>query len=163
MRHAGDALPTHGRLVAFDLGRVRVGVSVSDPGQVVAAPSDTLAVGDLDLGASMDVAALAERLAGVARAHEAAGIVVGAPLDLDGREGEAAKEARRVADVLRVRTGMPVRLHDERFTTSEAERVLIAGDMSRADRRRTIDGVAASILLQGVLALQARHRATGAA
>jgi len=159
MRRPGDELPITGRLVAFDLGRVRVGVAVSDPGQIVASPSDTVGVADLDLGDRMDVDALADRLADVARVSEAAGVVVGAPLDLEGREGEAAREARAVADALRVASGLPVRLVDERFTTTEAERTLLEADVSRAGRRRVVDRVAAGVLLQGVLAAQAQRRA----
>jgi putative Holliday junction resolvase len=152
MRRPGDELPTVGRLVAFDLGRVRVGVALSDPSQVVAAPAETVDVVDLDRGGSMDVDALAQRLSVVAMTSEAAGIVVGAPLDLDGNEGAAAREARQVADALRTSTGLPVRLVDERFTSTQAERVLIEADVSRAGRRRVVDQVAASVLLQGVLA-----------
>lgn len=148
-----------GRLVAFDLGRVRVGVATSDPDQVVASPADTLDVADLDRGAAMDVAALAVRLAEHADALDAAGVVVGAPLDLSGHEGEAAREARAVADALRVASGLPVRLVDERFTTTEAERALLEADVSRAGRRRVVDRVAAGVLLQGVLESQARRRA----
>jgi len=152
MRRPGDELPTVGRLVAFDLGRVRVGVALSDPSQVVASPAETVGVADLDRGDAMDTSALATRLAEVALGSAAAGIVVGAPLDLDGYEGEAAREARAVADALRERTGLPVRLVDERFTSTQAERTLIEADMSRAGRRRVVDRVAASVLLQGVLA-----------
>jgi putative Holliday junction resolvase len=159
MRRPGDALPLAGRLVALDLGRVRVGVAVSDPDQVVAAPTDTVDVADLDLGDAMDVGALAARLADVVVAAGGSGVVVGAPLDLDGTEGEAAQEARAVADAVRRRTGLPVRLVDERLTTAEAERTLIAADVSRAARRRAVDRVAASVLLEGVLAGNARLRA----
>ena len=158
MRRPGDELPTTGRLVAFDLGRVRVGVAVSDPEQIVAAPSDTVDVGDLDLGDRMDVDALAGRLAEVARVAEAVGVVVGAPLDLEGREGEAAREARAVADALRATSGLSVRLVDERFTSVEAERTLLEADVSRAERRRVVDRVAAGVLLQGVLGAQASRR-----
>jgi putative holliday junction resolvase len=162
MRRPGDELPMSGRLVALDLGRTRVGVAVSDPLQVVATPADTVAVEDLDLGAAMDVEALAARLADVVDGHGAAGVVVGAPLDLDGREGEAAREARATADAVRALTGLAVRLVDERFTTSEAERVLLAADVSRAGRRKVVDRVAASVLLQGVLRQQELRRTQGA-
>jgi putative holliday junction resolvase len=162
MRRPGDELPTTGRLVAFDLGRVRVGVAVSDPSQLVASPVETLDVADLDRGEEMDVTALADRLASVARGLVADGVVVGAPLALDGHEGEAAREARAVADALRVATGLPVRLVDERFTTAEAERALLEADVSRAGRRKVVDRVAAGVLLQGVLAAQdVRRRAEG--
>jgi putative Holliday junction resolvase len=162
MRRPGDELPTAGRLVALDLGRVRVGVATSDAAQIVASPAATVAVGDLDLGDAMDVAALVERLAVTVAGLDVVGIVVGSPLALDGREGEAAKEARAVADGLRDATGLPVRLVDERFTSTQAERVLIEADVSRAGRREVVDRVAASVLLQGVLAAQdVRRRAEG--
>lgn len=160
MRRPGDELPTRGRLVALDLGRVRVGVAASDAAQVVAAPTATVDVMDLDRGDGMDVPGLADRLADVVRDLGAVGVVVGSPLDLEGREGEAAREARAVADALRERTGLAVRLVDERFTSVEAGRVLLEADVSRAGRREAADRVAAAVLLQGVLGAQdVRRRA----
>lgn len=158
MRRAGDELPMQGRLVAYDLGRVRVGVALSDPEQIIASPSATLDVADLDRGLEMDVAALGGLLARHALEVEATGVVVGAPLALDGAEGPAVREARAVADVLREASALPVRLVDERFTTTEAERALIEGDVRRRARRDVVDRVAASVLLQGVLSAQARRR-----
>lgn len=149
----GDDLPLEGRLVAFDLGSVRVGVAVSDPAQVVASPDATLSVGPTD-----DAASVAALLAGAARERGAVGIVIGDPRSLDGSRGDASRRARAVADALRGGTGLPVRLIDERFTTTEAERVLIAADVSRADRRGVVDRVAASVLLQTVLAAHQRRR-----
>lgn len=155
----GDELPLAGRLVAFDLGTVRVGVAVSDPAQVVAAPDATL---DLAPGEADDVPALAARLAAEARGRDAVGVVVGDPVALDGTVGDAARHARRVADALRASAGLPVRLWDERLTTTTAERVLIEADVSRAGRRRVVDRVAASVLLGAVLEAQARRRGAGA-
>lgn len=66
MRRSGDDLPTEGRLVAFDLGRVRVGVALSDLQQIVASPYETVDVADLDTGTAMDTSALASRLAEIA-------------------------------------------------------------------------------------------------
>jgi len=161
MRRPGDTLPTSGRLVALDLGRVRVGVAVSDPLQVVASPAETVDVAEFDTGDEMDVDGLAARLSVIVTDHGAVGVAVGAPLALDGQEGEAAREARAVADRLRERTGLPVRLVDERFTSTTAERSLIEADVSRADRRRVVDQVAASVLLQGVLAAHDAQRGQG--
>lgn len=148
----GDELPLTGRLVAIDLGEVRVGVAVSDPGQVVASPAETLHVPRDQDGP------LIEALASAVVRHEAAAVVVGYPRTLDGREGSAANRARRIGDALREHTGLPVRLVDERFTTVEAERVLLDADLSRADRKDTVDRVAASVMLQSVLESQRRHR-----
>lgn len=148
----GDALPPTGRLVGIDLGEVRIGVAVSDPGQVVASPAETLHV-----PRDADVPAV-DALADAAVRHEAAGLVIGYPRTLDGREGPAATRARRFAEALRQRTGLPVLLWDERFTTVEAERVLLDADLSRADRKDTIDRIAASVLLQAVLEAQRQLR-----
>ena len=150
----GDALPFTGRLLAIDLGEVRVGLALSDPGQVVASPAETVQVPrDAD-------AAAVDALVNAAIRHEAAGLVVGLPRRLDGREDGPAKRARWFADQLRERTGLPVALRDERFTTVEAERVLIDADVSREGRKASIDRVAASVMLQGVLESQRRLRDT---
>ncbi len=149
----GDPLPTAGRLLAIDLGEVRVGLAVSDPGQVLAAPTETLHV-----PRNQD-APLIDALVNAIDRNEAAGVVVGYPRTLEGREGTAARRARTIADALRERTGLPVALVDERFTTVEAERVLLDADLSRAERKDTVDRVAASVMLQSVLESQRRNRA----
>ena len=138
-------LPTTGRLLAIDLGEVRVGLALSDPGQVVASPAETLEVPRGQDGPALDA------LVGAAERHEAVGLIVGQPKLLDGREGDAAKRARWFAERLTARTGLPVVLWDERFSTTEAERVMLEQDASRAERRSSIDRVAAAVLLQGVL------------
>lgn len=148
----GDDLPLSGRLLAIDLGEVRVGLAVSDPGQVVASPAETVQVPRDADGPTLDA------LVGAAERHEASGLVVGLPRRLDGREDAAARRARWFAKQLRERTALPVALHDERFTTVEAERVLLDADVSRAGRKQAVDRVAASVLLQGVLELQRRRR-----
>jgi putative holliday junction resolvase len=153
----GDELPLTGRLVAIDLGEVRIGIALSDPNQVVASPAETLHV-----PRDQEAPTLNALVDAVAR-HEAVGIVVGYPRRLDGREGSGAARARRIADALRDRTGLAVMLWDERFTTVEAERVLLQGDVSRRDRKETIDRVAASVLLQGVLEAQRGRRSAGTA
>ncbi len=152
MRNAGDELPDRGRLLAVDLGEVRIGLAMSDPSQVVASPLETRPVADPD-----DRAGIVADLAGVAADHEVVGIVVGLPRTLDGREGDAARRCRLTADELRRQSGLPVRLWDERFTTTEAERVMLAQDASRRERRASIDRVAASLILQGVLESRRRR------
>lgn len=138
-------LPDTGRLLAVDLGEVRIGLALSDPGQVVASPAETLEVPRDQDGPAVDA------LVGAIERHGAAGVVVGDPKQLDGRAGDAARRARWFAKRLGERTGLPVVLWDERFSTTEAERVMLGQDASRAERRTSIDRVAAAVLLQGVL------------
>jgi putative holliday junction resolvase len=145
------ALPRDGRLVGIDLGEVRVGIAVSDPAQIIASPVETVQI------PRNDDEALVDALVKLLGRHEAAGAVIGHPRRLDGREGAAAQRSRRVAGALATRAGIAVALWDERFSTVEAERVLIADDLSRADRRKVVDRIAASVLLQA--ALDARRHA----
>jgi len=89
-------------------------------------------------------------------------MVVGLPLELDGREGRRARRVLRLADVLRERlnarpgNGVEVVTWDERFSTAAAERALREADVSRARRKQKIDAVAAQIILQGWLDAQRR-------
>jgi putative holliday junction resolvase len=150
---ASDDLPTQGRLLAIDLGEVRIGLALSDPTQTIASPAETLQVPRNQDGPTLDA------LVKAVQRHDVSGIVIGEPRQLDGSAGTPAKRSRWFAARLRERTGLPVRLWDERFSTTEAGRVMLAQDASRADRRANIDRVAASVLLQSVLETQRHGRA----
>jgi len=134
-------IPPRGRVLGVDLGEVRIGLAVTDPAQTVATPLDTLSVQPED-----DPAGIAEDLAEAADAHLAVGIVLGLPRTLDGREGPAAHRARDIAG--RLPDHLAVDLWDERFSTTEAERVMIEQGARRRERRRAIDRVAATLILQ---------------
>jgi putative holliday junction resolvase len=136
------------RVMAVDPGSKRVGIAVSDPTETIAQALPTVP--------AEPAATLASRLAEIAQAQEAHRIVVGLPLRLDGTHGPEAAAARRLAHGLRQASRLPVEMVDERLTTAEAERSLIAGGMRRAKRRVSIDGVAATLLLQGHLDRRAR-------
>lgn len=131
------------RILAVDSGSKRVGLALSDPTATIAQALSTVPAEPRDT--------LATRLAEIAKANEARRIVVGLPLRLDGTRGPEAAAAKELADVLRRASGLPVELVDERMTTAAAERSLIAGGMKREKRRLVVDGVAATLLLQGHL------------
>jgi putative holliday junction resolvase len=131
------------RVMAVDPGSKRVGLALSDPTGTIAQALPTVP--------AEPAATLASRLAEIAQAQEARRIVVGLPLRLDGTHGPEAAAARRLAHGIRQASRLPVEMVDERLTTAEAERSLIAGGMRRAKRRVSIDGVAATLLLQGHL------------
>lgn len=91
-------------------------------------------------------------LADLVRAHDVGCVVVGLPLLMSGADGERALAARESARHLGERLpGIEVVLWDERLTTVQAERALIAGNVRRDRRKRTVDAVAAAILLQSFL------------
>jgi putative Holliday junction resolvase len=131
------------RILAVDPGSKRVGLAVSDPTATIAQALTTIP--------AEPVETLASRLAEIANAQDARRIVVGLPLRLDGRRGPEAVAAKELADRLRQTSGLPVELVDERLTTAAAERSLIAAGVRREKRRLRIDGVAATLLLQGHL------------
>ena len=130
------------RIVGLDPGSVRIGVAVSDPLHLTAQPHGTLDAADPDLD---------RRLRALAVEVEAERFVVGLPVSLDGSEGPAAGAARARAARVAEATGLPVDLHDERFSTVTAERVLVASGMRRDRRRSTRDRVAAAVFLQSYL------------
>lgn len=147
-------IPSEGRILGVDLGEVRTGLAISDPGQTVATAVDTLAVPD-------EESALADDIASVVVERSAVGVVVGLPRTLDGREGGAAHRARRIAAAIHDRTSLPVDVWDERFTTTEAERVMIDQGTRRRARREAVDRVAATFLLQGYLEARRMRRGGG--
>jgi putative Holliday junction resolvase len=132
------------RIMAIDLDDRRIGLAVSDPTRLIASPSGHIV---RRAGKRPPVAEILER----ARALEVAEFVVGLPLDEDGEETERSAEARRVADALAARSGLPVHLADERFTTAAALRAVRAMGGSTRGRKGDVDALAATVLLQQVL------------
>jgi putative holliday junction resolvase len=131
------------RLLGVDFGSVRIGIAVSDPDRKLAFP---LEVRERQ-GGEAD-AAFFRML--VAR-EEVAGLVVGLPVHLDGREGDKAREARAFGTWLARQTGLPVVYHDERFTTVAAESALWQAGLTHKRRKQRRDKVAAQMLLQAYL------------
>ena len=126
--------------LGIDVGTVRVGLAGSDETGTLATPLRTVP--------RRPAARLWREVELVVAERLPERIVVGLPLRLDGSEGDSAVDARGVAEQLHRRTGLPVEMWDERFTTVAAERSMIAAGQRRARRRETIDAVAATLLLQ---------------
>jgi putative holliday junction resolvase len=129
--------------LGLDPGTVRVGLAAADPTGSLATPVAVLA--------RARAGELWERVRREASQRDAQVIVVGLPRELDGSEGPAAADARALAADAERETGLPVELYDERFTSAQAERQMIATGNRRDRRRRTVDGVAAALMLQGWL------------
>ncbi len=137
------ALPPAGRLMALDVGTKTIGVAVSDTTRMVASGVETVH--------RTKFTADAEALARLAATHQAVGIVIGLPVNLDGSNGPRVQSTRSFASNLAPKLGLPVLLWDERLSTVAAERALLEADTSRARRKEVIDKVAAVIILQGLL------------
>lgn len=97
-----------------------------------------------------------EAISRLVATHEAAEVVVGLPRNLRGTLGPQAQKVLAFVEALKAWLSVPVVTWDERFTTQEAERVLLEADMSRAKRKLVVDRIAASLILQGYLASRAQ-------
>lgn len=132
------------RALGIDLGTKRIGVALSDSGGSMATPYEVVPRSGSRAQDHRRIGALAEEAG-------AECLVVGLPLSLDGSVGRAAQSAIDEAAELAAATGLPVELWDERLTTVSADRDLLALDMKADARRRVVDKVAASIMLQAWL------------
>jgi putative Holliday junction resolvase len=136
-------LPPKARLIGIDLGSKTIGLAISDVERRIASPLKTLARGAFGKDA--------EALTAIFSEHDIAGIVLGLPLDLNGRDNPRAQSTRAFARNLSMHTSLPIVLWDERFSTAVVTRSLIANDVSRAGRARIVDKMAAAYILQGAL------------
>jgi len=145
-----------GRILALDYGTKRIGVALSDELGWTAQPLETFERRTLE----RDVAHIAHLIT----SNDVERVVLGFPLQLDGREGPAVRAMREFAEKLEAGLSVPLVLWDERMTTKAAEDLLIAADVSRKKRKGAIDRIAAALLLQSYLAAQApaAHHDSGA-
>lgn len=127
--------------MALDVGEKTVGIAVSDPLGISSSPRETLRRDGTEL----------DRLQKLVATEEIGEIVVGLPISLNGTLGPMAQKVMVFVGQLRERVTVPVETWDERLTTAEAEKMLIATDTRRAKRRQVIDQVAASLILQNYL------------
>ena len=131
------------RTLGLDVGEKRIGVALSDS-EGILATALTVIERKSDDTALKNVITLAEE-------HEVERIVVGLPISLDGSMGPQAKRVQSFADALNERTELPVVTWDERFSTYDAERVLIEAGLKRDKRKKRLDSVAAAFILQGYI------------
>lgn len=131
--------------IALDVGDVRIGVAVSDLLGITANPRETYVrkKGDMDA----DIAYFCE----YAKKEDADAFVLGLPKNMDGTEGDRAIITREFGDKLGEASGLSIFYQDERLTTVSAERMLIDADVRREKRKKVIDKVAATIILQSYL------------
>lgn len=137
-------------LLGLDFGERRIGVAVSDELAVAARPLPAIE----RTSRAEDVARIGE----IASRRKVHTIIVGLPLNMDGSTGPAARGAQRFARLLGRELSLPVELWDERLSTAEAERALIAAGERRARRRQVRDGVAAALILQSYLDAHRENR-----
>ena len=136
---------TTGRVIGVDLGDTRVGIALSNPDRTLASPLEVLKrSGELyrEIGKIVDE-------------WEAAAVVVGLPLSLDGSVGPAARKALKEVEKLGATLRVPVDTYDERLTTVTAERLMTDAGLDSRNQRKVVDKIAAAIMLQAWLDRQA--------
>ena len=133
------------RALGLDVGQKTIGVAMTDEAGIAAHPLGVIERGGTDTDVSTIQTLVVE--------HDVNEIVVGIPFELSGKVGHRARRVQEFAKALQAKLGSAVKLHeqDERFTTAEAERVLLDADLSRQKRQAVIDQQAAALILQGWL------------
>lgn len=131
------------RIIAVDYGDAHTGVAVSDPTGLLAGVTLTIH--------SRREEEVLERLCQLAREYQAEQFVVGLPRNMDGTEGPRAQLCRAFAARLEEASGLPAALWDERRTTVDAHRILHESGKNGKKRKKTVDAVAASLILEGYL------------
>ena len=155
-QHATSGGFVRGVRLGVDVGRVRVGVAISDPDGILATPLATLAR-DQNAGEGAVPSDISE-VARLVDVHASVEVVVGLPVTLAGEEGPAAVEARAYADRLAGAIApVPVRLADERMSTVVATRRLSERGVRGRRQRAVVDQVAATEILQSWLERQRRR------
>lgn len=139
------------RIMALDIGDRTIGVACSDPGLILASPVETIQ----RRGPKAD----SMRVDALVKEREVSRVIAGLPLTLRGVEGPQSVKVQEFVEVLRRRLKVPVEMWDERLSTREAERTLIAADLSRSRRKEVIDQMAAVLILQTWLDARAHAQA----
>jgi len=130
------------RILAIDYGQVRVGIAVSDPLGIIAQPVKTLA-NDQEL--IENIKKIVDEFGNVAE------IIVGLPKSLSNELGPSAQKVLAFVETLKLGLTIPIKTIDERLTTKQAEKELIAAGLSREKRKTVIDQTAAVFILQNYL------------
>lgn len=131
------------KIVALDIGTVRIGIATSDIMEIIASAYEVYKRKHL----SADVKYIAELVSKL----DAGEVVIGLPLKLDGTEGQSVEMAKSFGEELSKLITVPIVYQDERLSTVTAQKILIESGMRREKRKDKVDSIAATIILQTYL------------
>lgn len=134
------------RVMAIDYGDAHTGVAISDPTGFLTGVTTTIH--------SRKAEVVLSELARLVKEHQVDQLVMGFPRNMDGTEGPRAQLYRDFAAQVAQATGLEPVLWDERRTTVDAHRILAEGGKNAKKRKKTVDAVAASLILEGYLDFQ---------
>ncbi len=144
-----EDFPREGQLLGVDYGTVRVGLAISTREQNIASP--------LEIYNRRNEHQDGKYFAELVADYRIKGLVVGLPMHVNGEEGETARHAREYGKWLVEVTNLPILFWDERYTSSVAEDHLIGVDLTRKQRKKRLDMIAAQIMLQAYLDTTAKR------
>ena len=131
------------KILALDIGTVRIGIATSDIMEIIASAYEVYRRKYL----KKDV----EHIAKIVSDLSVGEIVIGLPLKMDGSEGQSVQMAREFGDELAKLVSVPIHYQDERLSTVTAQKILIESGMRREKRKDKVDSIAATIILQTYL------------
>ncbi|MDI6715951.1 MAG: Holliday junction resolvase RuvX [Actinomycetota bacterium] len=131
------------RIIALDFGRRRIGVAISDPSGKVARPLTVIERKNTEF----DI----QRISELVEEYDAEEVVVGLPITLSGKIGPQAQEVLKYVDELKKVVKIPIMTWDERLTTAYADRFLREAELRHEKKKRIVDKLAASIILQSYI------------
>ena len=137
------------RIMAIDYGDAHTGIAISDPTGFL--------TGFTTVINAYRPEAVAAQIAALAKEHGAEELVLGHPINMDGTRGPRSEKARAMAELLKEATGLPVVLWDERRTTIDAHQILFNSGKNAKKRKKVVDAVAASLILEGYLTYKKSH------
>ena len=137
------------RIMAIDYGDAHTGIAISDPTGFLAGFTTVITAYRPEV--------VAEQVAVLAKDHGVEELVLGHPKNMDGTRGPRAEKAEAMAELLKEATGLPVVLWDERRTTIDAHQILMTGGKNAKKRKKVVDAVAASLILEGYLTFKKSH------
>lgn len=131
------------RIMAIDYGDAHTGIAISDPTGFLAGFTTTIDAYRPEV--------VADRISVLVKEHGVEELVLGYPKNMDGSIGPRAEKAAAMGELLKSTTSLPVILWDERRTTIDAHQILMAGGKNAKKRKKVVDAVAASLILEGYL------------
>ena len=137
------------KIMAIDYGDAHTGIAVSDALLTLAGFTTVITAYRPEV--------VAEQVAVLAKEHGVEELVLGHPKNMDGTRGPRAEKAEAMAELLKAATSLPVVLWDERRTTIDAHQILFNSGKNAKKRKKTVDAVAASLILEGYLTYRKNH------
>ena len=137
------------RIMAIDYGDARTGIAISDPTGFLAGFTTVIN--------AYRPEAVAEQISALAKEHGVEELVLGHPINMDGTRGPRSEKAQAMKTLLEETTSLPVVLWDERRTTIDAHQILMNSGKNAKKRKKVVDAVAATLILEGYLTYKKTH------